>query len=122
MSPENISILSEYCSIAKGITEYPFGQLNLVTCGDPAQLPPPRARSLFDHELVKCYESTHLNALNSKTQYEVKGIQAWHQVDKVVVLSEIMWQKDDKILIDILSRLRIGTCTQTDKDILDKYV
>ncbi|KAJ3931072.1 MAG: hypothetical protein NXY57DRAFT_896860, partial [Lentinula lateritia] len=118
MSPENIGILSEYCSIAKGITEHSFGKLNIITCGDPAQLPPPRAKPLFDHELVKCYESTHLNALNSKTQYEVKGIQAWHQIDKVVVLSEIMRQKGDNILIDILSRLRTGTCTEVDKDIL----
>ena len=33
-----------------------------------------------------------------------------------------MRQKGDDILIDILSRLREGVCTQADKDILDTYV
>jgi hypothetical protein len=33
-----------------------------------------------------------------------------------------MRQKGDDVLIDILSRLRKGTCTQADKDILDEYV
>ncbi|KAJ3870790.1 hypothetical protein F5051DRAFT_298833, partial [Lentinula edodes] len=100
----------------------PFGRLNLVTCGDPAQLPPPGASPLFDRELVNCYRSDNLNALNEKTQYKVKGIQAWHQVDNVVVLTEIMRQKGDDVLIDLLSRLRTGTCTIQDKELLDHYV
>ncbi|KAF9064002.1 hypothetical protein BDP27DRAFT_1157837, partial [Rhodocollybia butyracea] len=79
--------------IAKGITEHPFGRLNIVTCGDPAQLPPPGASPLFDHELVRCYNSNNLNALNQTTQYKVRGIQAWHQINHVVVLTEIMRQK-----------------------------
>jgi hypothetical protein len=122
LGPKDISILSEYCGIAKGITEYPFGRLNIAASGDPCQLPPPNAAPLFDRELVRCYETDKLNALNSSTQYKVKGIQAWHQVNRVVVLTEIMRQKGDDVLLDILSRLRVGTCTQGDKDILDKYV
>jgi hypothetical protein len=63
-----------------------------------------------------------LNAGNELTQYNLKGIQAWHQVNNVVVLDEIMRQKGDDVLIDLLSRLRRGTCTEADKHLLDQYV
>jgi hypothetical protein len=63
-----------------------------------------------------------LNAGNENTQYNIKGIQAWHQVNNVVVLDEIMRQKGDDVLIDLLSRLRRGTCTEADKQMLDQYV
>ncbi|KAJ6515715.1 hypothetical protein C8R45DRAFT_766985, partial [Mycena sanguinolenta] len=99
-----------------------FGSLNMVTCGDPCQLPPPKATTLFSRELVNCYKANLLNAGNKDTQQLVKGIQAWHQIDHVVVLNEIMRQKGDAVLIDILSRLRKGTCTKDDKEVLDKYV
>ncbi|KAF5361235.1 hypothetical protein D9757_013225 [Collybiopsis confluens] len=122
IDPKDMSLLSEYCSLAKGITEHPFGKLNFVSCGDPAQLPPPGSSPLFDRDLVNCYTSGKLNALNETTQYKVKGILAWHQVNDVVILTEIMRQKGDNTLIDILSRLRVGTCTESDKAILDKYV
>lgn len=122
LGASDVSILSEYCSLAKGITEYPFGRMNIVTCGDPCQLPPPQAKTLFDRELVRCYSSGALNAGNEGTQYNVKGIQAWHQVSNVVVLDEIMRQKGDDVLIDLLGRLRRGTCTEEDKCLLDGYV
>jgi hypothetical protein len=46
----------------------------------------------------------------------------WQQIEHVVVLEEIMRQKDDPLLIQILKRLRKGLCTKEDKEILDKYV
>ncbi|KAL1684485.1 hypothetical protein GGG16DRAFT_68206, partial [Schizophyllum commune] len=102
--------------------EHVFGGLNVVFCGDPAQLPPPGSAPLFDREMVRCYESQNLNALNESNQAKVKGVQAFHQVNNVVVLTEIMRQKGDDILIDILGRLRTGTCNQADKAILDAHV
>uniref|UniRef100_A0A0W0FV67 ATP-dependent DNA helicase n=2 Tax=Moniliophthora roreri TaxID=221103 RepID=A0A0W0FV67_MONRR len=122
IEPSDISLLNEYCCLARGIVDYPFGGLNVVACGNPAQLPPPGAPSLFDQKLVQCFESNHLNALNEKTQYKVKGIQAWHQLDHVVELTEIMWQKGDDILIDMLQHLRLGSCTEEDKRLLDQHV
>ncbi|KAJ6492010.1 hypothetical protein C8R45DRAFT_761243, partial [Mycena sanguinolenta] len=99
-----------------------FGGLNWATCGDPCQLPPPRGNSLFARELVRCHLNDHLNDLNERTRQEVKGIQVWHQVEHVVILDEIMRQKNDPILLSILKRLRKGLCTTEDKDILDNYV
>ena len=122
LGASDVSVLSEYCSIAKGISEHPFGQLNLVTCGDPCQLPPPKAMTLFNWGLVNCYKSNTLNAGNENIQYSIKGIEAWHQIDHVITLNEIMRQKGDDIRIDILSRLCKGVCTQAEKDILDTYV
>ncbi|KAJ7262007.1 hypothetical protein C8J57DRAFT_1031160, partial [Mycena rebaudengoi] len=98
------------------------GGLNWATCGDPCQLPPPGGNSLFSHELVQCHMNDDLNDLNERIRQDVKGIQVWHQIEHVVVLEEIMRQKDDPLLIQILKRLRKGLCTGEDKDILDKYV
>ncbi|KIK55920.1 hypothetical protein GYMLUDRAFT_62328 [Collybiopsis luxurians FD-317 M1] len=93
MDPKDMSLLSEYCSLVNGITEHPFRKLNFITHGDPSQLPPPGSSPLFDSDLVNCFRSNNLNALNESTQYKVKGIQAWHQVNDVVILTEIMRQK-----------------------------
>ncbi|KAJ7234574.1 hypothetical protein C8J57DRAFT_993649, partial [Mycena rebaudengoi] len=98
------------------------GGLNWATCGDPCQLPPPSGNSLFSHELVQCHINNNLNDLNERIRQDVKGIQVWHQIEHVFVLDEIMRQKDDPLLIQILKRLRKGLCTGEDKDILDKYV
>nr|GAT47507.1 ATP-dependent DNA helicase [Mycena chlorophos] len=122
LGAKEASLLSEYLSVAKGITVHPFGNLNIIACGDPCQLPPPGGKSLFDRELVGCYKSNNLNAGNDSTQYNIKGIEAFHQLNRVVVLTEIMRQRGDPILINILSRLRTGVCTQSDKDLLDHYV
>ncbi|KAJ6457341.1 hypothetical protein C8R45DRAFT_767913, partial [Mycena sanguinolenta] len=98
------------------------GGLNWATCGDPCQLPPPGGNSLFAHELVQCHRNSNLNDLNEGIRQDVKGIQIWHQVEHIVVLEEIMRQKDDPQLIEILKRLRKGLCTEQDKEILDNYV
>lgn len=108
LGASDMSVLSEYCSIAKGVTEYLFGRLNMVTCGNPCQLPPPQAKTLFDRELVNCYKTNTLNAGNEAAQYNIKGIQAWHQFDHVVELTEIMRQIGDDILIDLLGHLHKG--------------
>ncbi|KAJ7602731.1 hypothetical protein FB45DRAFT_670540, partial [Roridomyces roridus] len=101
----------------------PFGGMNLITCGDPCQLGPPRGKDLFNHRFTQCFtDESILNDQNTHTRSNCRGMLAWRQIDKVVVLDEIMRQKDDPILKDILGRLRMGTCTDADKGILDSYV
>nr|GAT48229.1 ATP-dependent DNA helicase [Mycena chlorophos] len=123
LGASEMSVLSKYLSLAKGYTLEPFGLLNIVACGDPCQLPPPKSRTLFDRNLVHCYtESSSVNGGNASTQENIRGIEAFHQINRVVVLTEIMRQKTDPILVDLLSRLRTGTCTSADKTLLDRYV
>jgi hypothetical protein len=122
LGARDMSRISEYLCIGTGKTMNICGGMNFVVSGDPAQLPPPAGRSLFDRELVGCFKSDRLNDLHENVRQDVKGIQVWHQVEHVVVLDEIMRQKDDPILIDILRRLRTGSCTEHDKTLLDTFV
>jgi hypothetical protein len=121
LNSNDLARLSEYLCMGKGMTDEICGGLNWVTCGDPCQLPPPQGRSLFSKELVQCHFNDDLNDLHENIRQDVKGVQVWHQLKHVVVLEEIMWQKDP-VLIAILKRLRKGLCTAEDKAVLDKYV
>jgi hypothetical protein len=122
LSAQDVARLSEYLCMGKGITDSICGGLNWATCGDPCQLPPPGGNSLFARELVQCHTNDNLNDLHEKVRQDVKGIQIWHQVEHVAVLEEIMRQRGDPLLMSILKRLRKGTCTEDDKEILHKYV
>jgi hypothetical protein len=85
-------LLSENLKIARHIIDdsLVYGGLNVVFAGDAAQLPPPKATPLFDHVLLKCYESNDMNGLNEITKHNVEGLVAWRQVDLCVVLKKIM--------------------------------
>jgi hypothetical protein len=122
LGARDVSRISEYLAIATGKTENIFSGLNFIASGDPCQLPPPMGRSLFDRELVGCFNNDKLNDLHKNIRQDIKGIQVWHQVQHVVVLEENMRQKGDSVLIDILCRLRTGLCTEADKHVLDSYV
>ena len=95
--------------------------MNVLFAGDPAQLPPPRATSLYDQNLVKCYLTQNLNALNENIKHDVEGLCARHQVDKCVMLTQIMRQKE-KAFQDILSRLRFGNCSEADFAYLQPFI
>ncbi|KAH8802372.1 hypothetical protein DL96DRAFT_1420615, partial [Flagelloscypha sp. PMI_526] len=99
-----------------------LGWINFIVSGDPAQLPPPRQKTLFDAELVKCFLNDNLNGHNEQTKNLLQGMLAWRQIDRAVVLEENMRQRNDPILKDILTRLRWGMCTEADKEVLDRYV
>lgn len=91
------------------------GSLNMVFAGDPAQLPPPKNSSLFDHELVKDAEKK-LNAGNEKAVTELGGVLVWRSISDCVVLSKIMRQSDSHFQ-SLLNRLRFGLCSEDDYDL-----
>jgi hypothetical protein len=122
LGTRDLAHISEYLGIATGRNENTFGGLNFATCGDPCQLPPPKGKTVFDRKLVNCFKNNNLNDLHENTRQDVKGIHIWHQIDHVVVLEEIMRQRGEPILIDLLQQLHIGLCTPTDKELLDRYV
>ena len=92
----DVGLLSKNLKIACHIMDDSsvFGNINVVFAGDAAQLPPPKAVSLFDHTLLQCYESNDMNGLNEMTKHNVEGIVAQRQVNLCVVLKQIMRQKD----------------------------
>ena len=123
LGADDNALLSQNLCIARHVNDDAsvYGNLNVLFAGDPAQLPPPMATSLYDHTLVKCYESKSLNGLNEKTKHNVEGIIIWHQVNTCVMLKTIMRQKDP-IFQALLGRLRYGLCTMDDYIFLKSFI
>jgi hypothetical protein len=94
--------------------ESPFGGINIIFAGDFTQLPPVGETKLFSHI------NTH-NITTKQGQDNVFGKLLWLSVKTVVILTEIMRQhgSENKRFIELLNRLRQGTCTHTDFDLLN---
>lgn len=75
-----------------------FGGKSIITVGDLFQLEAIRSKHVFEY-----YKDDTLNICHP-----------WH-VFQMIELRKVMRQKDDKIFTDLLNRLRVGS--QTDEDI-----
>jgi hypothetical protein len=100
----------------------PFGGMNMVFCGDFAQLPPVpggESKSLYSHTI---------GALGTSlaSQEEAIGKALWHQVTTVVILRQNMRQrtqsKQDGQLRTALENMRYKSCTPADLDFLNSRV
>ena len=96
------------------ISDVPFGGLNMVFCGDFAQLPP-----AVGGEHVSLYSRTiGTFATDKKSQEEAIGKALWHQITRVVILRENMRQKkqspEDANLRTALENMRYKSCTAAD--------
>jgi len=98
--------------------EAPFGGMNMVFCGDFAQLPPVPGgeyKSLYSHTI---------GALGTSlaSQEEAIGKALWHQITTVVILRQNMRQrsqtKQDGQLRTALENMRYKSCTPADIDFL----
>src|SRR6266540_3266875 len=98
--------------------ELPFGGMNMVFCGDFAQLPPVPGgeyKSLYSHTI---------GALGTTlaSQEEAIGKALWHQITIVVILRQNMRQrtqtKQDGELRTALENMRYKSCTPADIDFL----
>jgi uncharacterized protein DUF6570/helitron helicase-like protein/PIF1-like helicase len=97
-----------------GISDVPFGGLNMVFCGDFAQLPP-----AVGGEHVSLYSRTiGAFATDKKSQEEAIGKALWHQITRVVILRQNMRQKnqspEDASLRTALENMRYKSCTAAD--------
>ncbi|PPR04686.1 hypothetical protein CVT24_011903 [Panaeolus cyanescens] len=92
----------------------PFGGLNMIFCGDFAQLPPAiggENKSLYSQTI-----GTH--STDAQSQDEAMGKSLWHQVTTVVILRQNMRQRvqsaEDSRLRTALDNMRYKACTHDD--------
>ncbi|KAJ8502956.1 hypothetical protein ONZ45_g11279 [Pleurotus djamor] len=101
--------ISEALMIAKG-SQAAFGGINIIFCGDFAQLPPVKQLALFTQfDSKRCASMKANDAL-------LLGRNLWLQVDCVVELTEVMRQAgaENAYFISLLNRVRDGKCTEED--------
>ncbi|KAJ8481746.1 hypothetical protein ONZ45_g15197 [Pleurotus djamor] len=101
--------ISEALMIAKG-SQLAFGGMNVIFCGDFAQLPPVKQLALFTQfDSKRCLSMKPNDAL-------LLGRNLWLQVDCVVELTEVMRQAgvENAYFISLLNRVRDGKCTEED--------
>ena len=101
-----------------GVSDVPFGGLNMVFCGDFAQLPP-----AVGGEHVSLYSRTIGSiATDKKSQEQAIGKALWHQMTKVVILRQNMRQKkqspEDAKLRTALENMRYKSCVAADINFL----
>ena len=97
-----------------GITDLPFGGMNMVFAGDFAQLPP-----AVGQEHASLYSRTVGSKSTSlRDQESAVGKALWHQVTTVVILRQNMRQKsqshEDAQLRKCLTNMRYKACTIED--------
>jgi hypothetical protein len=108
--------LSRHINIARACSDDPFGNLDLILSGDEYQLSAPLATPLFDHRHVSLHKnSSSLQPLNDTVRQNVIAIKNYRTIQTVVVLDQIVRQRHPRF-VELLNRLRHGTCTISGDD------
>jgi hypothetical protein len=117
--------ISDRLSQLKGLSDVPFGGINMVFAGDFAQLPPAgRGYALYDRIPVRMDQSVNgeTKAVDSRTEKAVLGKGLWHQLTHVIILRQNMRLKatseEDKQFRFALERMRYKKCTTEDIKLL----
>ena len=84
-------------------TKEPFGGLSIMTVGDLFKLNP-----VFDHWIFE----------NTRQGYNTLAVNIWQQYFQMFELSQVMWQREDKDLAEILNCIREGKHTDNDIRVL----
>lgn len=108
--------ISRNINLARGCTDDPFGNLDLILSGDEYQLTGPRAVPLFDHQSVSLHkDNCHLQALSPEVRRNVTAIKNYWTIDNCVILDEVVRQCNPRF-VALLNRLRRGVCTVSGDD------
>jgi hypothetical protein len=96
----------------------PFGGINIIFAGDFAQLPP-----VQDPPLYRLFDTTTMSA-TQRSQDVLAGKLLWLTVNTVVILTEVRRQegKENIAFVQLLGRLRTGTCTDEDYQLLQTRI
>ncbi|TFK50563.1 hypothetical protein OE88DRAFT_1631374, partial [Heliocybe sulcata] len=107
-------ICSQLCK-ATGNTDDPFGGVNMILCGDFAQLPPAMNHAALYNSNVGTNISPRMSVQSQETAL---GKALWHQFTTVVILRENMRQRtqspEDAQLRVALENMRYKSCTEQD--------
>ena len=117
ISCEFLVTISESLSEAKGNSR-PFGGINIIFAGDFAQLPPILQARLFSN--VKNEHSVG----TKRKERKLMGRLLWLTINTVVELKTNMRQQGshNSQFSELLSRLRVGRCTDADYELLKSRV
>lgn len=96
-------------SEGKGGASDPFGGMHVILCGDFHQFPPVASQGAL-------YRKDEKDTARAKIGQDI-----YHQFDTVVILRQQM-RVIDQVWIDILKRLRVGECTKSDLEEIEKLV
>ena len=75
----------------------PFAELSVLVCGDLFQLPPVNPPALY----------CQISNIHGSTLKDLSSLELWCNF-KIAELTEVMRQKGDTTLIDLLNKIRIG--------------
>ncbi|KAJ3520697.1 hypothetical protein NMY22_g12638 [Coprinellus aureogranulatus] len=110
--------ISARCCEALGVFEKPFGGLNVILCGDFAQLPPVNGSSLYSRKVALKQSARQTIAAQENTI----GKLIWLQFTTVVILTQNMRQVDDQpeevAFRKALGNLRWNNCSDEDIQLL----
>lgn len=118
LSARDLYRISSQLALTFNKPDVPFGGMNMVFCGDFAQLPPvPGGES-------KSLYSRTIGAMGTSlaSQEESIGKALWHQITTVIILRQNMRQRSqsmqDSQLRTALENMRYKACTPADIDFL----
>ena len=114
ISCEFLQTISVALGRATGLTDIPFGGLNVIFAGDLAQLPP------VGETRLSSYIDPSRGAGTERGQQRLKGKLLWLSVSTVVLLQKNNRQSgiENVRFVELLTRLRDGNCNTSDYQLL----
>jgi hypothetical protein len=124
LSSWNMFRISKRLEVALNVTDFPFGNMNMIFAGDFAQLPPAvggDSVSLYSHTI-----GSSSATLTLRGQQATLGKLLWHQIDTVVMLRKNMRQSGmsikDLAFRKALENMRYKACTHEDIVLLKNMI
>lgn len=107
-----LSQISKWLRQVKGdhyeLAQQIFGGINVIALGDEGQLKPVHQAALYSHTLLQNPAFEEAQNVNGVSQ--LNGAWLWHQFNCVMKLVKSQRQANDLMYVDMLKRVRTGSC------------